>query len=660
MKTKNWNQMILAALSAAIIASGACSEKGGPGENGGPRPESLRITVDGVEVGDTLTLYDDEEKTAVISWTPEEATATGWEARVTSGGSRVRFEKAGENAVRVIPMRSGDAGASITVTFRTRGGSTPLTRGVVVSVLDSETEYPEPEGMAFAYDGRPVADTLFAREGLAAPLAVSLVPEGARARAVTLEVADPAVASLSGGDDGWTLAGASFGKTTVRARVTYLKKKTRKGEETGEFAADIPVMTLLNVPAVTRAWITLDGRETGEIVLRENDTLFLDAGYEPDDAVVKTVGFVPASGGAFSVTPNGMLCGRGQGTGPVTLVLAYAGDRGSTDTVRAEASVRVEGVRDVSERIAFADSVVKKICVERWDLDGDGELSAHEASLVKTLGKPFNPTYDEATRMFKFDKTIKSFDEMRYFVSLDTIPDRAFAFCENLESVQIPASVRYIGRDAFLAGPAANQGPSVNGSKETGKLVFWDNLEHLGASALLMAGNVSEVVFGKNIKYIGNCALNDHAAVKKITFTGMTPPRSWNITSKGWKDSVYGPVWENYRITILVPSEALEKYDKKFLYFDERGYSNEEPKEDEIVEYTYDRNKGEYPYCDDETYKVYKIIDGENVLMLSFPLFQKYGIPKRISENYYREWYMKEDVVTSNMGRNPYYDFVGY
>lgn len=38
MKTKNWNQMILAALSAAIIAAGACSEKGGPGEDGGPSP----------------------------------------------------------------------------------------------------------------------------------------------------------------------------------------------------------------------------------------------------------------------------------------------------------------------------------------------------------------------------------------------------------------------------------------------------------------------------------------------------------------------------------------------------------------------------------------------------------------------------------------------
>lgn len=612
-------------------------------------------------MGDTLSLYDDEEKTAVISWTPEEAAATGWEARVTSGKSRVLFEKAGENAVRVIPRKTGEAEATIAVTFRTRSGFMPLTRKVVVSVLNSETDYPEPEGIAVAYDGRAVADTLFAREGLAAPLAVSLVPEGARAQAVTLEVADPAVASLSGEGDGRTLAGRAFGRTALKARVTYLKKKTRKGTETGEIAAEIPVMTLLDVPAVTRAWIILDGKETGEIALRQNDTLFLDAGYEPDDAVVRTVGFEPASGDAFSVTANGMLCGRGQGAGSVTLVLACAGERGGTDTVRAAASVRVEGVRDASERIAFADSVIKRICVGRWDLDGDGELSKHEASLVKTLGKPFNPTYDEATRMFKFDKTIKSFDEMRYFVSLDTIPDCAFAFCKNLESVQIPASVRYIGRDAFLTGTDSKHGPSVNGSKETGKLVFWDNLEHLGASALQIPEYVSEVVFGKNLKYLGNCALNDDAAVRKITFTGMTPPRSWNITSKGWKDSVYGAVWENYRITILVPSEALEKYDKKFLYFDERGYSNEEPKEDEIVEYTYDEKKGEYPYFGDgETYKVYKIVDGENVLMLSFPLFQMYGIPKRISEGYYREWYMKEDVVTSNMGRNPYYDFVGY
>lgn len=658
MKTKNWNQMILAALSAAIIAAGACSEKGGPGEDGGPRPESLRITVDGIEVGDTLSLYDDEEKTAVISWTPAEATATGWEANVTSGKSRVLFEKAGENAVRVIPRKTGEAEATIAVAFRTRSGFMPLTRKVVVSVLNSETDYPEPEGIAVAYDGRSVADTLFAREGLAAPLAVSLVPEGARAQAVTLEVADPAVASLSGEADGRTLTGRAFGKTTLKARVTYLKKKTRTGTETGEIAAEIPVMTLLDVPAVTRAWIILDGKETGEIALRQNDTLFLDAGYEPDDAVVKTVGFEPASGGAFSVTANGMLCGRGQGAGSVTLVLACAGERGGTDTVRAAASVRVEGVRDASERIAFADSVIKRICVGRWDLDGDGELSAHEASLVKTLGRPFNPKYDEVEHLAHWDYSIKSFDEMRFFENLDTIPDNTFACCQKLESVIIPASVRYIGSGAFLN----SYGLSVNGSKETGKMVLWDNLEHLGGSAFSTPDYVTEVVFGKNLKYLGNTAIRDGGSVRKITFAGMTPPRSWNITSKGWKDSLYGPVYENYRITILVPSAALEKYDKKFLYFDERGYSNEEPEEDEIVEYTYnEKDDGVYPILGPkDTYVIVKNVDGKEIPLFSFSLFQRYGIPKRVSEGCYREWYMKEDVVTSNMGRNPYYDFVGY
>ena len=53
-------------------------------------------------------------------------------------------------------------------------------------------------------------------------------------------------------------------------------------------------------------------------------------------------------------------------------------------------------------------------------------------------------------------------------------------------------------------------------------------------------------------------------------------------------------------------------------------------------------------------------VDGKEIPMFGFPLFQRYGIPQRISEFCYREWYMKEDVVTSNMGRNPYYDFMGY
>ncbi len=41
------------------------------------------------------------------------------------------------------------------------------------------------------------------------------------------------------------------------------------------------------------------------------------------------------------------------------------------------------------ENIIFKDPVVKAVCVENWDLNGDGELSMYEASKVWNLGMAF-------------------------------------------------------------------------------------------------------------------------------------------------------------------------------------------------------------------------------------------------------------------------------
>ena len=69
----------------------------------------------------------------------------------------------------------------------------------------------------------------------------------------------------------------------------------------------------------------------------------------------------------------------------------------------------------VSKNITFADAEVKRICVQNWDTNGDGELSEAEAAAVTDLGN-----------VFKDNKTIRTFHELHYFTNLNSIKDYVF------------------------------------------------------------------------------------------------------------------------------------------------------------------------------------------------------------------------------------------
>ena len=92
----------------------------------------------------------------------------------------------------------------------------------------------------------------------------------------------------------------------------------------------------------------------------------------------------------------------------------------------------------VGDNITFADAEVKRICVENWDTNGDGELSKAEAAAVTDIGT-----------VFKENKIIKAFNELQYFTGLKSIVYSAFYKCSGLTSVTIPNSVTSIGQDAF-------------------------------------------------------------------------------------------------------------------------------------------------------------------------------------------------------------------
>ena len=92
--------------------------------------------------------------------------------------------------------------------------------------------------------------------------------------------------------------------------------------------------------------------------------------------------------------------------------------------------------------IVFADPKVKEICVQKWDTDGDKEISYDEAAAVVTLSKAFSG-----------NKEITSFAELRYFTGLKYIFESAFSECDNLAVVEVPEGVETLQYGSFYKCP---------------------------------------------------------------------------------------------------------------------------------------------------------------------------------------------------------------
>lgn len=92
----------------------------------------------------------------------------------------------------------------------------------------------------------------------------------------------------------------------------------------------------------------------------------------------------------------------------------------------------------LSSNITFADANMKAICVANWDTNGDGELSGLEAFTVTSIKDVFTD-----------NESIKSFDELQYFMGLSSIEYSEFRWCTSLTSITIPSSVSTINYSAF-------------------------------------------------------------------------------------------------------------------------------------------------------------------------------------------------------------------
>ncbi len=113
------------------------------------------------------------------------------------------------------------------------------------------------------------------------------------------------------------------------------------------------------------------------------------------------------------------------------------------DSSEEQISDAIASLRGKLHYIDFIDNRARSLCTQKWDTNEDDELSLEEAAAVTDIGT-----------VFRTSTTLKSFEELRHFTSINEIPAEAFRGCSALTSIYIPENVTTIGEKAFYTASA--------------------------------------------------------------------------------------------------------------------------------------------------------------------------------------------------------------
>lgn len=191
--------------------------------------------------------------------------------------------------------------------------------------------------------------------------------------------------------------------------------------------------------------------------------------------------------------------------------------------------------------IEFKDKTVKKVCVSRFDINQDGEVSLKEAKLITVIPEYFFGDYAPA---------VQSFDELGLFSSLEKIEGMAFRGCSLLQSVKLPDGITYIGSNAFMYCSELNEimipdsmieldywalaysgitkvslpsslkaikGMAFFECTKLESIVIPDSVSEIGNSAFTDCFKLQSVTLPKNLTVINDAAFSDCHSLKQIT-----------------------------------------------------------------------------------------------------------------------------------------------
>ena len=150
----------------------------------------------------------------------------------------------------------------------------------------------------------------------------------------------------------------------------------------------------------------------------------------------------------------------------------------------------------LTDHVLFQDPAVEAICLNRWDVNRDRQLSIDEAQAVTELGTAF-------TR----NQLIRHFPELRFFTGLQSISPSAFFECTALETISLPVTIKSISERAFQTTPKMEH---ITLPQHLESIGFWTFAES-GLRSLYLPASVT------------NIALHAFSACKQLTSVTVSP-----------------------------------------------------------------------------------------------------------------------------------------
>lgn len=170
---------------------------------------------------------------------------------------------------------------------------------------------------------------------------------------------------------------------------------------------------------------------------------------------------------------------------------------------------------DPSSVIQFADLTAKYACVEKFDTNGDGEVSYEEAAAATSL-----------SGLFTNWNTVTSFDEIKYFTGV-TSTKNVFDGCSKLESIVIPGFITTLG--AFVncsslksvvlpSGIRSIPNNCFNGCVALESVALPAGVTSIGSAAFYGCSKLTGIELPTGLKTLGGSAFQNCSSLKTIDF----------------------------------------------------------------------------------------------------------------------------------------------